>query len=140
LRYYTHHGYRVIAVAWKMIVKEPLVKVVHLDREQVESDLKFLGFIVFENKVKPGTVPVIETLNMACIRQIMCTGDNILTSISVSKECGLINPHQKVFVSRFASGQSHEENAVIVWEDVDEPKRKLDSITFMVFFCFILAS
>lgn len=43
-------------------------------RQEVESGLTFLGFIIFENKLKPGTTPAIETLKRANIRQIMCTG------------------------------------------------------------------
>jgi cation-transporting P-type ATPase 13A2 len=126
LKYYTHHGYRVLAVAWK-IIPELLKK-----RSLVEQKLSFLGFIIFENKLKPGTTRVVETLSHAGIRQVMCTGDNLLTSISVSRECGLIHPSRTIYVPRFVSGQSHEEDAVIEWEDVDETGQKLDPTTFLV--------
>lgn len=43
-------------------------------RNEVETGLTFLGFIIFENKLKPRTVPAITTLRNANIRQIMCTG------------------------------------------------------------------
>jgi cation-transporting ATPase 13A3/4/5 len=131
LRYYTHHGYRVLAVAWKQITKEPVSNVLKMERESIESGLRFLGFIIFENKLKPGTLPVVRTLNKASIRQVMCTGDNILTSVSVSRECELIREGQRVFVPRFVSGHSNEENAVMVWEDVDDPKFQLNPITFL---------
>ncbi len=42
----------------------------------MEQDLQFLGIIIFENKLKSGTPPVIENLKRAKIRQIMCTGNN----------------------------------------------------------------
>jgi magnesium-transporting ATPase (P-type) len=45
-----------------------------LYRNEVETGLTFLGFIVFENKLKTRTIPAITTLRNANIRQIMCTG------------------------------------------------------------------
>ncbi|KAJ3254236.1 hypothetical protein HK103_007289 [Boothiomyces macroporosus] len=130
LRYYTHHGYRVIAVAYKKLESMSLASVQKLKRQSVETGLLFLGFIIFENKLKPGTFPVIKTLNKAAIRQVMCTGDNVLTSISVSRECGLVKKSSRIFIPRFESGQSHEEDARIVWEDVDDSNLKLDPVTF----------
>jgi cation-transporting ATPase 13A3/4/5 len=133
LRNYTHHGYRVLAIAHKIMPNLDTKIVQSLKREEVESNLRFLGFIVFENKVKPGTNMVIKTLNKACIRQVMCTGDNVLTSISVSKECGIVHKEQRVFLPKFQSGNLHEENSVIVWHDVDEETILLDSETLQVF-------
>ncbi|KAJ2992757.1 hypothetical protein HDV02_002869 [Globomyces sp. JEL0801] len=131
LKGYTHHGYRVLAVAWKKMEEHHLSTILKMKRPDIENDLIFLGFVIFENKLKPGTLPVIRTLNNACIRQVMCTGDNILTSVSVSRECELISSDTKVFVPKFVSGQSHEEDAQIVWEDVDESGATVDSVTFL---------
>lgn len=44
------------------------------DRQEVECNLTFLGFIIFENKLKTRTVSALTTLRNANIRQIMCTG------------------------------------------------------------------
>ncbi len=109
-----------------------------LHRSSAESELLFLGFIIFENKLKSGTLAVVKTLKKASIRQAMCTGDNILTSISVSRECELVDPEKRIFVPRFVSGKPHEPEAQIVWEDVDDSGVTLDPITFKVIhFCFI---
>ena len=35
------------------------------DSEQAESNLRFLGLVIFENKLKPGTAPAIQALR-AC--------------------------------------------------------------------------
>ncbi|KAJ1676983.1 hypothetical protein EV182_007125, partial [Spiromyces aspiralis] len=75
-------------------------KVQRLSRDQLERDLTFLGFIVFENKLKPTTTPVLRELRDAGIRQIMCTGDNVLTAVSVARECGLADPSLRVFYPR----------------------------------------
>lgn len=145
LREYTHHGYRAIAVAWKQLPPMPFHRMLRMDRGAVECDLRFLGFIVFENKMKPTTPAVIKALKDARMRQAMCTGDNLLTAISVSKECGIVAPDAKVFVPRFVKGRGddwgkqsvaesddgvteesdpevyggHTRDARLIWEDVD---------------------
>ncbi|KAJ3209585.1 hypothetical protein HDU67_006068 [Dinochytrium kinnereticum] len=120
LKSYAHHGYRVIAVAWRRIENVPWVKLMRMKREDIEKNLDFLGFIVFENKLKPGTTPIVQELKMASIRQIMCTGDNILTAVSVSRECGLVDKNSKIFVPRFeTSAFVYDETAKVVWDDVD---------------------
>ncbi|KAJ3281726.1 hypothetical protein HK104_011310, partial [Borealophlyctis nickersoniae] len=129
---YAHHGYRVIACAWRRLEGSSLAKVLKMKRDTVECDLQFLGFIVFENKLKPGTTPVVDVLRKARIRQIMCTGDNVLTAISVSRECGLVDPDDTTFVPRFVGpAPPHSEEAQIVWEDVDGSGATLDPETFL---------
>lgn len=102
LHYYTHRGYRVIACATKTydgISSDDLRK--NYSRADVESGLIFLGFIVFENKLKPTTTEAIEQLNEAKIRTVMCTGDNVLTAISVAKECKIVEEGTPIFVPHF---------------------------------------
>lgn len=75
-----------------------------MSREDAESDLEFLGFIIFENKLKPSTAGVITELNEAGIRNVMCTGDNILTAISVARECNMLGRNEMCFVPHFVEG------------------------------------
>ncbi|KAH7047823.1 hypothetical protein BKA57DRAFT_463445 [Linnemannia elongata] len=131
LSYYTQHGYRVIACATKSLPNLNFIRAQRVKREQVESDLTFLGLIVFENKLKPTTAPVIATLSNAQIRQVMCTGDNVLTAISVSKECGLIQSSREVYTPRFIMGDSTTENSRIVWENIDDGRKTLDPMSLM---------
>jgi cation-transporting ATPase 13A3/4/5 len=51
-----------------------------------------------QNKLKPVTTSVINTLNEANIRTIMATGDNVLTAISVGRECNIIESDAEVFL------------------------------------------
>lgn len=95
LESYTQEGYRVIALAHK-ILKLSYTKVMKVQRDEIECDLTLLGLIVLENRLKPDTTPCIETLNEAEIRVIMVTGDNILTALSVAKDCGILTPGQSV--------------------------------------------
>ncbi|KAK3592581.1 hypothetical protein CHS0354_018848 [Potamilus streckersoni] len=88
---YTQHGYRVIGLAYKQLPANlKYVKVQRMQREQVENDLIFLGLLVMENKLKPETTPIIHKLKEANIRTIMITGDNMLTALSVARECTMV--------------------------------------------------
>lgn len=76
-----------------------------MTRTEVERDLDFIGFIIFENKLKPSTAEVLKELKDSNIATVMVTGDNILTAISVARECGLLDRHAHCFVPRFLQGQ-----------------------------------
>ncbi len=69
----------------------------NLSREQVECNLRFLGLVILQNKIKPATPKVIAELRDAGIRSIMITGDNIYTACSVAHESGLVNSHVRLF-------------------------------------------
>ncbi|CAG8686790.1 1616_t:CDS:10, partial [Ambispora leptoticha] len=129
LYFYTHHGYRVIACATRSFENLNWMKAQKIKREQVEQDLYFLGLIIFENKLKPGTAPVIDVLGGAKIRQLMCTGDNVLTAISVSRECGILSKNAQVYIPRFVEGSSIAPRATLAWENLDNSKDLLDPRT-----------
>ncbi|KAK9235185.1 hypothetical protein V1525DRAFT_282585 [Lipomyces kononenkoae] len=125
LHNYTHRGYRVIGVAAKRLPRLSWFKAQKLKREDVETDLDFVGFIVFENKLKPSTTAIIRELGDAKIRTVMCTGDNVLTAISVARECELVRKDAPVFVPHF------DESMILRWECVDDPELILDSTTLV---------
>ncbi|XP_066144609.1 polyamine-transporting ATPase 13A3-like [Euwallacea fornicatus] len=95
LESYTQEGYRVIAMAHKQL-RLSYTKVQKVQREVIETDLNFLGLIILENRLKPETFPSIQALNEANMRVIMVTGDNILTAISVAKDCDIVLPSQSI--------------------------------------------
>ncbi|XP_044741130.1 polyamine-transporting ATPase 13A3 isoform X2 [Chrysoperla carnea] len=96
LEMYTQQGYRVIALAHKVLHKMSYTKIQRASREMLECDLNLVGLIILENRLKPQTTPVIKMLNSAQIRTIMVTGDNLLTALSVAKECKIITDNQRV--------------------------------------------
>jgi cation-transporting ATPase 13A3/4/5 len=132
---YTHRGYRVIACATKHIPKLSWIKAQKMKREAAECDMNFIGFIIFENKLKPQTTPIIAELKRAMIRNIMCTGDNILTAISVAKECGLIENNSTVFAPTFvktADTENENQRTELHWESIDEQHIRLHPDTLLV--------
>lgn len=148
LSFYTHRGFRVIAVATKNIPKLNWIRVQKMTRPEAESDLEFVGFIIFENKLKSSTTDVIRELGEAGVRRIMCTGDNILTAISVARECDLIRKGEHCFVPRFAEGKAKTRTpsgisltytgdsssalARLTWESIDNASVCLDANTLKV--------
>lgn len=69
-----------------------------IHRDDVESHLCFLGLLIMENKLKPQTPGVIETLQRCRIRTVMATGDNVLTAISVAKQCNILSGQKTVWL------------------------------------------
>ncbi|KIM94990.1 hypothetical protein OIDMADRAFT_171985 [Oidiodendron maius Zn] len=126
LSYYTHRGFRVIACATRHIAKLNWVKVQKMKRNEAETNLEFIGFIIFENKLKPSTTGVLDELSQAGIRKVMCTGDNILTAISVARECNLIDRNAHCFVPHFSAGNSRDPTATLAWESIDNNIYELD--------------
>lgn len=69
-----------------------------MSREAVENDMSFLGLVILENRLKPDTTSVIDSLSAANIRTVMVTGDNILTALSVARDCNIIQNNQNVII------------------------------------------
>lgn len=96
---YTSRGYRVIALAHKKLANKIKWKEVErMKRHEIETDLIFDGFLILLNCLKPETTNVIEELHAAKLRTVMITGDNIMTALSVAKDCRMIKPNEEVYI------------------------------------------
>ncbi|XP_076069945.1 polyamine-transporting ATPase 13A3-like isoform X2 [Oratosquilla oratoria] len=101
LDWYTRQGLRVVAVAWKPL--EPAVKYDDLEtmvRDELEENATFLGLVVMQNLLKKETPEALLTLELANIRSVMVTGDNLLTGIHIARHSGLISTGQQLIVVR----------------------------------------
>lgn len=125
---YAQHGYRLIALAYRHLE----VNYVHaqkIKREEIECNMTMLGLVVMENRVKKQTGSVINQLNRynefklliiyeinsrALIRTIMVTGDNILTAVSVAKECGIIKENKRAYLLEADSKKSTNEKTRLI--------------------------
>jgi cation-transporting P-type ATPase 13A2 len=124
---YARKGYRVLSCARKLA---PLLKEENLlssSRSEIESELEFVGFLIFQNKLKPQSKPTIKHLNQADIKSVMITGDNIYTAACVSRECELINLDLPLYL-----GELDEKNEIL-WKNVDNDRDVLDSSTIFEF-------
>ncbi|KAK7789038.1 hypothetical protein R5R35_010541 [Gryllus longicercus] len=113
LTHYTSTGYRVLALAYRNL--EPSVTWRHaqrVKREQIEVDMFFAGLLVMQNTLKPETTPVIKQLQKARIRCLMVTGDNILTAVSVARDCGMIPNGDTVVNLKLVTAESNSVDQV----------------------------
>ncbi len=126
----TRAGFRVLAVAGKTIDAIGWQGAQTLTREQAENELQLLGLIVFENKLKAATTSSIATIREDAQLPIkMCTGDSVLTAVSVGKECGMLSANAEVFTPRLAKQASEKSSSLVEWISIDDEHSKLDPYT-----------
>jgi len=124
LQKYTEEGFRVLACASKSI--EPNYKnVMAAKREDIETNFNFIGFLIMENKLKDITTEIIENLHSAEVKTIMVTGDNVLTAISVARQCGIIAYEQRIFLGDLSETKVNG-GYVIHWKDFEFSDSKLN--------------
>lgn len=111
---YTQEGYRVIALAFKDLPPTTYRKIQTMARENVESNLVFLGLLIMENKMKPVSKGVIDTLTECEVKTIMATGDNVLTAISVAGQCGIVDKADNVFLGDLSYSEQSQQ-PFIIW-------------------------
>ncbi|KAG1698370.1 hypothetical protein DVH05_014873 [Phytophthora capsici] len=121
-RSYAHQGFYVVAIATKpfaaAVVSPKSETSQPVSRDDVESSLGFLGFMLFINQVKPEAPYVVGSLEEAGVDVRMITGDDALTAIHVSRK---INMEMQQSVLLLDAQRQHESaEAVVVYTDVDE--------------------
>uniref|UniRef100_A0A673YIZ9 Polyamine-transporting ATPase 13A3 n=1 Tax=Salmo trutta TaxID=8032 RepID=A0A673YIZ9_SALTR len=120
---YTKQGFRVIALAHRRLEsKLTWHKVQNVNRDQMEANMEFLGLIIMQNKLKAETSGVLQDLHRAHIRTVMVTGDNMLTAISVARDCGMIPPQDQVIIAD-ALPPKDGQAAKITWRYADNPSK-----------------
>ncbi|XP_049454947.1 polyamine-transporting ATPase 13A3-like isoform X2 [Epinephelus fuscoguttatus] len=121
LETYTRQGFRVIALAHRQLEsKLSWHKVQNLSRDLIETNMEFLGLVIMQNKIKEETARVLQELHQANIRTVMVTGDNMLTAISVARDCGMVRSHERVIIADAAPPKdSHP--ASITWHYTENP-------------------
>ncbi|KAH9285429.1 putative cation-transporting ATPase W08D2.5 [Echinococcus granulosus] len=109
---YTREGYRVLALAWRPL-RVAYTRVMRLQRTSIERQLQFLGLLVMENRLKPESAPVIKLLKEARIRPVMVTGDNMLTALSVARDCEMIDEMDRIIIVSAKSPKRPSKSAML---------------------------
>ena len=81
-----------------------------LTRDDIETDLEFLGFINFQNPLKLDSPEMIAELHSGNIDCVMVTGDNVLTGIKIALDAGIMEKDRPVIV-----GDSISDDGQIEW-------------------------
>ncbi|KAF4666598.1 hypothetical protein FOZ61_009538 [Perkinsus olseni] len=89
-------------------------EMVAMPREVLEKDLRLVGLLLFKNEVKPDSALAINMLREGDVRSVVCTGDNPLTAIGISKEVGIIDTTRPVLLGDVDQQQR------LVWSDPDQ--------------------
>ncbi|GFO45210.1 cation-transporting ATPase, partial [Plakobranchus ocellatus] len=129
LQTYTQRGFRVIALAWKALPsKLNYVKVQRINREQVENDLTFLGLLVMENRLKPESAPIIRQLLEANIRTVMVTGDNMLTALSVARDCCMVDKTDRIILVQAYAPETGQTKVTMEFVYADDASTKVEEV------------
>ncbi|KAM4040345.1 putative cation-transporting ATPase 13A4 isoform 2-T2 [Anomaloglossus baeobatrachus] len=123
LQSHTTKGFRVIGMAYKIMQCTKDMDTESYTREEVESDLLFLGLLILENRLKPETIPVLKDITNALIRTAMITGDNLQTAITVARNSGIVQKFTKVILIE-ACEPTVSCPASITWRHVENADNK----------------
>ena len=104
-----------------------------LEREKLETNMIFLGLMIVKNKVKSETKPSIEILKNARLKMVMATGDNMLTAISVAKECSLIKSDLPIYMVEIDNDNKLVFNLVEKYHEETEIRESLKNLKNSLF-------
>lgn len=109
-KYWARNGSRVIALGYKKInLKLPAIR--DITRDEVEKDLTFVGFLLFECPLKEDSADAINMLNQSSHRVVMITGDNALTACHVAKQVEIVK-RPVLILDKF--------DGKLQWQNIDE--------------------
>ncbi|XP_029472483.1 probable cation-transporting ATPase 13A4 [Rhinatrema bivittatum] len=120
LQHYTLQGFRVIALAFKSLDITEQENMDDIVREEVESDLEFLGLLIMENRLKAETMPVLQELCNAKLRTVMITGDNLQTAVTVARNSGIVPKTGEVILVEALEPEEFT-RASITWQPMEDP-------------------
>ncbi|KAI5191659.1 manganese-transporting P-type ATPase [Nematocida sp. AWRm77] len=86
---YAAKGYRVLALGMKSVTDARTAAT--QERHVMEKNLEFVGFALYNSKLKEGAKQTVAHLLESGHKVIMITGDNEKTAISVAKQVGMYN-------------------------------------------------
>jgi manganese-transporting P-type ATPase len=90
----------------------------NVHRDEIECDLKFAGFMVFDCPLKDDSALCIQLLQDSSHITIMITGDNPLTACQVASELKMTK--KPTLILKKVSENEVDPDAGLIWESVDE--------------------
>ncbi|KNH07107.1 cation-transporting ATPase [Perkinsela sp. CCAP 1560/4] len=111
-RDFARQGFRTIALARKEIPSHVTeAEVLRYSREEAESQVKFLGFAIFQSQIKPDCEYTMKELKQSGHATVMVTGDSELTAIAVAKSVGILMKDDIPLILR------GDTNGTLSWEN-----------------------
>lgn len=118
-KHFTRNGARVLALAYKHLSEDAEIgqkRINDLQREEVESELKFAGFLVLQTPLKEDALKSIQMLNESSHRTVMITGDNPLTAVHVARQVEIVDRECLIL----DAPENDTTGEKLVWRSVDE--------------------
>ncbi len=99
LKNFTMQGLRILGMSYRELPFDlPVSEIAKMTREETESNLNFIGFLVSENKLKSDTAQCLEKLKAADFELKIISGDNPLTTVQVSRDANIISQKDSVML------------------------------------------
>lgn len=118
-KHFTRNGARVLALAYKYLSVDAEIgqkRINDLQREEVESELNFAGFLVLQTPLKEDALKSIQMLNESSHRTVMITGDNPLTAVHVARQVEIVDRECLIL----DAPENDTTGEKLVWRSVDE--------------------
>ncbi len=107
----TKDGFRTLGFGYK-----PTDETSKYKRDEVESDLIFLGFAAISDPVREEAKESIKLAAQAGIRTVMVTGDNELTAMAIGKQLGMAVEGDDVLKGSDLEKLSDAELQSVIWK------------------------
>jgi magnesium-transporting ATPase (P-type) len=122
---YANEQLRCIALAYRseisMDINDKRLEDLNVYSE-IESSLIFVGLVGMRDPPRAGLNYALETCCKAGIRVIMITGDNKATAVSISRQIGLLGPHESALDTAFTGSEFSQMNEMQQQEAVHNAK------------------
>jgi cation-transporting ATPase 13A3/4/5 len=96
-------------------------------RDKLESNLSFIGLVLFKNILKEDTAPAIQQIKQGDVRVVMITGDNALTGVFIGQQCSLVPANTPVAVGDIVAIEKEKEELVWTDSDTGQPITQVDA-------------
>ena len=91
-------GYRTIAMGYKEVGKDEMSEYLGIDRTIYEREIRLIGVLAFENKVKEEAKETMERLRQSNIETKIITGDNIYIAVETAIRSGILEEGSRVII------------------------------------------
>ena len=102
--HYANEGARVLALGYKELGNLTSQQLRDMNRENVEKDLDFYGFVIISCPLKPDSKAIVNEIINSSHHVTMITGDNPLTACHVGNQLKFIRKENALLMTKESDG------------------------------------